>query len=313
MNIELFRYPDCEGNDNRGFMVDSLRLMVDDKPAGYLKISYIPFHRVLNWNGEQAVKIALEYYAATQKTTVEHILESGERLGMPPLLDAKTLEEVWDDLEGQGMLEGGGSISYHVDHPYVDYIRVYAPMDYIKVFPELRFRSSTERPEERAIDNYKGRGLSTLLYVEGARWMAEKGMLLHASSLQSPEAQKAWSGLQKRFPEAVYPVRIPTRSGEDESWRIVLDGSKLPAWLPSSTTSVALTEMSPGRSQESNNIQDLSEDCQQWWKEKHQKSIAKGRHPLGGELMPNSPKEALIMADVDFDSLLYDDKKLSMR
>ena len=294
MDIELVRHPDSEGNDNRGFSVDALELLVDGNPAGYLKICHIPFHRILQWDGIDAANAALEFQSAARRMKVDEFLESGERTGLDPLVSHKKLNNLWWNLEGRGNLHGGGSVAYHVDRPYVDYIRVYEPGDHVREIPPFRFRNS--RPEANVTENYRKSGLGTLLYVEGARWMAERNMLFHASGTRSNEAVAAWETLQKHFPEAVRNIpKLPLRGDESKAFRTVLDGSLLPPWYPRGA-SVTVRENAPGRPPEMNNIEDLTDErVVTSFAENDSELRLRGIEPLGGEYYPSSPLEAIRM------------------
>lgn len=60
-------------------------------------------------------------------------------------------------------------LKFHVDKPVVDYIKTNT--------------------------GFRGLGIGHALYLEGARWIAGKGMRLYASGLQSDSAKESWARL----------------------------------------------------------------------------------------------------------------------
>jgi hypothetical protein len=293
MHIEIIRYPDCEGDDNRGFMVDRLHIHINGQNTGYLAMAHIPFHRMVSWYDQEFADTALKYYAATRQRTVKALLKSGERLGLPPTLSRDKCLTLMRKFHGRLTLPGGGNIVYHLDRPYVDYIRIYDETDWVRSGPPLRFYSKHQEPKYQG-PNYRRHGLGTLLYSEGARWMQERGMLLYASDLQQPEARMAWERMETRFPGAVLQVlTAPIRGNEEERWRIALDGAQLPDWLPTGAQSFSRHTMPSGRTPESNNIWDLDDETRLRFEENEREALAQGRNPSGGEVYPKSPAEAL--------------------
>ena len=73
---------------------------------------------------------------------------------------------------------------HHMDRPKVAYIRTTEP-HWIEGGPDWRRK-----------------GIATLLYVEGAKWMATKGFPLWASTLQQPCATDTWNHMV----QAGYPI-----------------------------------------------------------------------------------------------------------
>ena len=61
---------------------------------------------------------------------------------------------------------------YYVDKPLVDFIRVK--------------------------DDYRRRGIATILYKKGHEWMKQRGMKLYASGLQSDQARAAWDSYERK-------------------------------------------------------------------------------------------------------------------
>lgn len=290
MDIALIRHPDYEGNNNRGFTMDAIELLVDGRPAGYLKISYVPFHRVIQWTGMDAAQAAIEYQAAACDISENDLLALEKPLGMPPVVSPQRLLKAWNSLHGRGNLKAG-SVSFHVDRPLVDYICVYGPDDFFNRVPPLRFHNRRDKREYIEHD-YRRHGFGTLLYVEGAKWMAERSMLLHASGLQTTEAETAWKRMREKFGNAIQDFPgLPDHNGETPV-RTALDGSLLQDWKPYGMT-VEYEERPAGIPSCCMNYEDLSE-CQLTDIRKSEEELrVRGIEPLGGELFPSSPRGAL--------------------
>lgn len=184
---------DIEGDKNRGWQVDEVKAFYDEKEVGYLKISYIPKERF-----ERQYRSIFDYL---YKIEGKHLLPRGvdpkkvTAAELRPYLFALQYEaegwadgdwqkanERWTDQEVMTYFYEVERVIYkhnekrfkefrefHVDKPLVDFIRV--------------------QPE------YQRKGVASLLYKLGAKWMASRGMKLFASGLQSDQAKAAWSKL----------------------------------------------------------------------------------------------------------------------
>lgn len=168
--------------DDRGWKVDKITAFIDEDEVGYLKISYIPkenfnkiYHSIFNFIStiENRYLLPFEkrdvpYDHLTDRELVNclsrcRIDASGKDRKSLLLLMKKAEKELLS-------LETGHRFKrfaeFHVDKPLVDYIHVEKEM--------------------------RRKGIGFLLYKEGAAWMAERGLKLHASDLQSAEAKMIW-------------------------------------------------------------------------------------------------------------------------
>lgn len=204
--IELIRHEDAEGDCNRGWRVDMLQAWVDGQEAGYLKISYIPQSRFDSHY--KAGALSYMDLIAGHGIFPRSFLRKGDlddaqrnhdvyRLSDPDLrrlvCNAAWILKI-QDLSSNGqaeqmtrsqLLDEVSALTeqadkrvgrkfqlfkdFHIDKPLVDYIGVVEPM--------------------------RRQGIARALYVEGAFWMAEKGLRLYASGLQQREAVMAWQSM----------------------------------------------------------------------------------------------------------------------
>jgi hypothetical protein len=294
MHVEVVRLPDVEGDANRGWQVDALDLRVDGERAGYLKMSHVPFHRLLQWYGPEVARTAVQWAALMTQVTSRQFLASGQRLGVHPTLDAQSIDWHWSRMARDCTLRNGPDLTVHVDRPLVDYIRIYQEGEDIKRLPDFRFRNSMPFGDGVATQDFRRRKLGLLLYVEGARWLAERGLLLHASGLQEPEAKLSWKSLKRRFPAAVSQMRAHGYREQPECWRTVLDGSALPpSWMPPGASSLRVAAMPPGRPVHTDNLEDLQPVMRARFEQMDEEAMQAGRPHLGGEVMPTTPRNAI--------------------
>lgn len=193
--IVFQRVEDSEGDDNRGFQVDRIVASIDGEEVGYLKLMYIPKERfgryygsIFNYLTQIGGKACLPYdnptvdYRKLDEKQLRRLIMYSTRGGIfrEREVESKSREELLmlaKDLEKQLMTGSDGKEFRHfkkrlVNSPYVDFIRV--------------------------DDGMQRLGIGTALYLEGAKWMAEKGMRFRASTIQSKEAQAIWAEMERR-------------------------------------------------------------------------------------------------------------------
>jgi len=211
-----FEYKDnSDTSINRGWVVDKVEAYLNDKPVGYLKIAYIPDEEV-----KRTFPDVIHYLGSDHKgnSQLRNAIKSGDKKEITRALSR--IDDNWSDwienLESRGTLKDMDEkwwndqykrLSKSVNRRYkkefdrfMEHLHNKPYVDYIRVDPHLQ----------------KG-GIGLGLYIAGAMWMAKKGMCLHASSLQSPEAQKSWDKMKRMG----LPVKTEkTKEGEP---RICLD------------------------------------------------------------------------------------------
>lgn len=208
---------------NSQWIVHKITPLINGKEAGYLKISYVPkermkkhFPTLLNFglaqyfpigkdhthwkNLTQEEKAKLLIYVILSHKSPRHKdwdigwsdqsrisdmtedeLDAYLSMAADPKFN-KNLKQRWDEF-----------VKFHVDKPKVDFIRVN--------------------------DSFQRQHVALALYQKGATLLAKKGLLLHASGLQQPEAAMAW----KKMSQLGWVKPAPSDSN-----RIVIDPTKIP-------------------------------------------------------------------------------------
>lgn len=222
--LQLARYPDAEGDQNRGWQVDLLTAEVDGDVAGYAAISFIPrarFERhyaqgIYDWERLINGRALPEKRDDLRLQEARHPFSSGR--------SKEVYQKEWEFFQ-----------AYHVDRPRMDFIRVFNEHEdrirYAEVIGCDRVRTSRK--------NYQGVGLGSLLYREAARWMFERYALpLYSSDLMSESASLAWTRLQRTLPDAVLPSDRARREKQPQG-RMIL-GQHVPPWVPEWTKDATL-------------------------------------------------------------------------
>jgi GNAT superfamily N-acetyltransferase len=166
----------------------------EQKPIGYLRISYVPSEHVSSWNDvyrfladrggsvgicglENPETASLKQWQNLAYRVQEKL--AGRNAAIASEWENKSLEDVRQGLEKfrphlDKLVRPRREhfCLFHVDKPLVDYIKVEEP--------------------------WLGKGVGQALYKEGAAWMAERSMALHASALQSPSATLAWKRMEDK-------------------------------------------------------------------------------------------------------------------
>lgn len=244
--IEIFRYLDSDGDRNRGWRDDVLAVRVDDVAAGHLRISFIPAERAAKWypNGAwdwlRLISGLTTLPEDPQDPKAEECLNrySGRRLGKVDLR-RNPQKEFMRRVNVKHGEEWGGFKAWHVERPVADILTVYDEH-------ETRSRDWTgplgEFAPRHPVD-FKGLGIAHLMLREGARWMAESGRRLHASTDRRPDAVALWDRLETELADAVSVedrAEILSRMPPGAPVNRIIDGSKVPLWLPDWATSVTL-------------------------------------------------------------------------
>lgn len=221
--IQVKKFENVEAERDTAWRVDEVKAFVDGEEAGYLKISYVPqekfdkhFPTIFNYldimKGKSLLPREKRYvhWKNLDREDKEHLLKklyrpiAGRFTPYNLNRNSKAFElakKINDEDYSEGIKKVLSNFSdkeidmllektekamekkekedieffknFHVEKPLVDYIRVY--------------------------DDYRRERVAVALYLEGAKWMNERGMNLHASGLQSPEAAAAWGYLEKHY------------------------------------------------------------------------------------------------------------------
>lgn len=206
--IKFVRIEDSEGDKNRGWQVDQIEAFIGKQNAGYLKMSYIPSERftayyptifnfvtqikgktvlpykkqTINFNkltdSELSEYWQYAYYSAYDRYPDYDFQDSTYKINGRPIssLTRKELLQQWNAIELITNKKWNKQLrefkNFHVDKPLVDYINVN--------------------------QNFQRQRIGEALYKEGATWMAEKGMKLYASGLQSKQAELVWIHMNQK-------------------------------------------------------------------------------------------------------------------
>ena len=201
-----------EDRINPGWVVHLLTADRPEGPAGYLKVSYIPREQAealypdpFAWQSRDQLGLEDTLGVPDDLWTREQIifaLRASQRHFSASEVDDLADHELlahWKQRraqyneENRHVYEAPMGLDFHVDKPLVDYISVYREGDSPH---DISGRVSDDAP--RVTVGSRGTGAGTALYETAALWIAERGMQLHASGLQSDEAQAAWARFRKR-------------------------------------------------------------------------------------------------------------------
>lgn len=229
---------------NDGWVVDLVEAHTERGPAGYLKISYIPkenadvlYPDAFTWSwrqGGRSIGLRLERTPEDQWTAEdkrdliarfqwEADAKARRKVGDydPQTATDEQTDEAWvhvrEGLNRRHEESYRAFLGFHVDRPLVDYINVYGDW---QENPYVR----GARRSGVAHENQRQQGIGTAMYETGALWMWSRKMRLHASGIQTGEAQASWASLKRRG--------LVTRAkGFADKPRHVLDPRKLIADL----------------------------------------------------------------------------------
>jgi hypothetical protein len=203
-DIRLCYYQDIAIlGSNKGWRVDDIDIYVDNHPAGYQKMAYIPqdsfdryYPNALAFNCRvQGHNIELEPYLdkpvaqlpLRELRMMVHDLEQSVHWGIErpgPEVERDELLARYNASVGQITKSCRGQYldfkSYWLDRPMVDFIRVYEENDY-----DVQIAGTCVDVKPT---NHRGQGLGRILYLAGAIAMHDQGMELRASTLQSEPA-----------------------------------------------------------------------------------------------------------------------------
>lgn len=255
--VDLDHYCDVE-RENRGWVVDRIEARVDGKPAGYLQLSYIPAEE---W--DRRYPTAFEYMASkmtgkygTIRNRIDEqpddtqwdrdvllkVIENsfswmhGDQRDELDALSDDELYRLWTErkemIRSSGEAEYKDTRAYTRDSPVVDFIRVYdqyetnRPLGGVEQHVDKkRLRENRDTWHQRNWPVWQRQGIGTVLYEAGAMWMAERGMHMHASSVQTDHAQGAWKHLEAKH--AVHSRRMHLKQARTYKQRRYLDGHEV--------------------------------------------------------------------------------------
>ena len=182
----IFRHYEEDPNDktgvNKGWRVARIEALVDGTVVGYIKLDWFP-----KGTFKKRYPTIWHWWSSFGGWHIEEALESGSELALwkailpylggyhdssKPDPDLATVRADLRRWAKYAKLKDRVQkfIEYHVDKPQPAYIKV--------------------EPE------WVRRGIGSALYHEAARWLAKKGLALHASASQTAEAKAVWQSMQ---------------------------------------------------------------------------------------------------------------------
>lgn len=213
---------------NEGWVCHRVEAQVDGEVVGYLKIEYVPSRTLdeklptiwhwwnsTSWRADDLAAVWFDAHWACQliPESLRGHLRSYLRLSRKEhtpheedviRADLAALEK---RVRGRGYRDPWSDFETfkrnHLDRPKVAYVYTKHPS-----------------PWEEGTD-WRRKGIATLLYTEGAKWVAqEKGLPLWASTLQQDCATYAWEHMKA---SGLYPVRMEACPWDPERQVSVLD------------------------------------------------------------------------------------------
>lgn len=193
--IEFVLEDNYEGD--RGWRIDLIEAVVDGAVVGKIKIAYIPstewvlryssvfnfaavqgrhFHvgdrDGINWKTLTLTEDTLRYLWRSAFYSINGNWPEYCGATEPETNLRAEIEKLERVLARKLKKEIAEFKKFHVDKPMVDSIRVHESM--------------------------RRQGIGSALYLQAARWMAERGLRLYASGLQSDEAKGVWKALENQ-------------------------------------------------------------------------------------------------------------------
>jgi len=180
INFQYIEDDSEEHDKERGYNISQINAFIDGNLVGELKIAYIPLEKF-----EEIYKSIWHYlYLSKGWTSLKKIIYTDKwkdpeilwehiypylRMGIGSNLSLEEKIEIIKEIQNNSIYKDDfHKFKRHwVNKPMVDFIQV--------------------NPK------WRRKGIGTSLYREGARIMAQKGLKLYASGIQSPEAKAAWS------------------------------------------------------------------------------------------------------------------------
>lgn len=202
---------------NPGWVVDKIFAKLDGKEIGFLKISYIPKKNMIKFYPDVLHYLNLRGYSG-----IKDALEKGDKKEIARILSGYLTGQKVRNAEYLGKDESGNPLTDEWwEKQYQEHVEI-AKKDFKREYQTF-VEHWMDKPMVDYIDvekEYHGGGVGYSLYVAGAKWMSEKGWVLYASALQSPEASKSWYRMKKLgLPVKEYTPKFNDRTKK----RIYLD------------------------------------------------------------------------------------------
>jgi hypothetical protein len=228
MHLKIVRKKDVEG-ENRGWNIDNLEFFIEDSSIGYISIENIPENNLKKFYPQGAYSYFDKILGYNVPDDIMDLTKDDFNQIMSRLIrhDAKrkTIRNVSYDKFSQyhkekrikyfneKSLYWKNFLHFHVNRPFISYIRLYDYGEQRQYFlPKIiktnsvgrNIQVTNRKNENRYFNNienpsWRKKGLGYLLYLEGALFLDEQGLLLHKSKIITDEAQKTWKRIEDTF------------------------------------------------------------------------------------------------------------------
>lgn len=205
--IHFVMYEDCD-NPNRGFQLDMVAAYSGDDKVGYIKVDYVSSKK---WDDYYPSGL-LNYMSQIGGLSIFDLLEGWDKPGTdlrkasPEVLN-KTAEKLIYYRCGRSMPQR--SLETHADFQYWfkqvvvptrSYENALADFQNFKALidtPKVAYINTKVSTNNGVMSDNSRLGIGGMLYKVMAKELDKRGMRLHSSTLQYPEAKIAWEKLTK--------------------------------------------------------------------------------------------------------------------
>lgn len=191
MSTLAFRRVPEPADANSLWEVTEVQAVQDHQVIGFLRISHVPRARYEARLPDRATRLAQALHLSAMKLPAAPTVKDYQQAVFVGLEHLGSWEHANQASQAVTSLEKGRVAhaqmverlwavehakvaafeSFHVDRPMIDKVEVVGP--------------------------HQRRGIGRALYVEAANWVAERGLALHASQIQTVAAKAVWSGLAR--------------------------------------------------------------------------------------------------------------------
>lgn len=199
-NIEL-RYQENIRPDSK-WQFDQIDAYMGEQHLGYIRVAYINADTIKTWQNDPLF-LAYDVLHKSQlynenyqrngdvftKTHIPKYYEQAKYTAL--LLYPKDLKTHWDEIENWN------------DEQLQEYVSKHTTQIFKALFKEERLKQYAEyhfcRPDIdyiQVFEPFQKNGVGTLLYRAASKWVNEKGMVLHSSTLQQEGAVRSWEKMK---------------------------------------------------------------------------------------------------------------------
>lgn len=210
MNIDdivLEHNEDTKHRDHQ-WQYDQINAVLNGKKIGYIRVAYINQHTIEQYRKEPLL-LAYNVLSKDSLYKTEYAKDP-----VTKKLIKTHIPRLYNQAQYIALLLCGGNketqdVLNVFEKMSDDQLQKYIDSHSEKVFKALLRNSTVKRHAQyhfcrpdidfiNVEEEFQGQGIGTLLYRKAAQWMAEKGMVLHSSTLQQEGAIRAWEHMKNR-------------------------------------------------------------------------------------------------------------------